>query len=61
MVAEICEKGVSSEARRGEEERFEGCGREVDVAEEGREEGGEELFERLTPPVSYLLRRSKVD
>ena len=31
------------------------------MAEEGGEEGGEELFERLTPPVSYLLRRSVVD
>ena len=29
------------------------------MAEERREEGGEELFERLTPPVSYLFRRSE--
>jgi len=31
------------------------------VAEECREEGGEELFERLTPHVSYLLRGSEAD
>ena len=61
MVAEICEKGVSSEARRGEEERFEGCGREVDVAEEGGEDGGEELFERLTPPVSCSADQRSID